>query len=51
MSPSLSVGFAGVSVKISFVFGRTALRTAEGSDESANVNCTPNRARIFVQSL
>ncbi len=43
MSPSFSVGFAGVSVKISFVLARSALRTASGFAVSTNVNCTPKR--------
>ena len=43
MSVSFSVGFAGVSVKISFVLGRSALRTASGFAVSTNVNSTPKR--------
>ena len=44
MSVSLSVGFAGVSVRISFVFLRIASRTEDGLAVSANVNSTPKRA-------
>jgi hypothetical protein len=43
ISVSFSVGFAGVSVKISLVLGRTALRTASGLAVSTNENSTPKR--------
>ena len=49
MSVSFSVGLAGVSVRISFVFSQTLLRTSSGEEVSANVNSTPKRANTLVQ--
>ena len=50
MSVSLRVGLAGVSVRISRVFLRSAPRTTSGFEVSANVKLTPNRLKTLVDS-
>lgn len=52
-SVSVSVGFAGVSLKTSLVLGRHAAATASASRKSTKLNSTPNlpkssRAARFV---